>query len=230
MAIDPDGAVKIPPFSYAIEKYDTDKDGKLSAAETPNDDLYFLKRAGVPDNVPGAHFNIKLFFNGIDRNKDGFIEETEYNLVNLFGMGGGPPLANGLLSIRPSGEGALAETALQWSEKRSVPEVTTPLEYRGRVYMVTAGGIVTSVDAKTGKVIYRGRVNAPGAYFASPVAAGGKIFVASAEGVISVLGSGERLEVLANNDLGEPVYGTPAPVGSRLYVRSAKHLWAFGGK
>jgi len=40
--------------------------------------------------------------------------------------------------------------------------LTAPLEYHGRVYMITAGGIVTCVDAKTGKVIYRGRVDAPG--------------------------------------------------------------------
>ena len=95
--------------------------------------------------------------------------------------------------------------------------------------MVTAGGIVTCVDAKTGKVIYRGRVNAPGAYFASPVAAGGKVFVASADGVVTVLVGGETLEVLSNNDLGEPVYGTPALVGPVIYVRSSHHLWAFGG-
>jgi len=230
IAADPEGAAQLPPFSYALEKYDTDKDGKLSAAEAPANDLYFRKRAGVPENVPGAHFTIKLFFRGIDRNQDGFVDEAEYTAVSQFGRRGGPAVASGLLSIRPTGEGALPETVLQWSEPRSVPEVTTPLEYRGRVYAVTAGGIVTCVDSKTGKLIYRGRVNAPGAYFASPVAAAGKVFVASAEGVVSVIGGGETLEVLANNDLGEPVYGTPAPVGSALYVRSARHLWAFGGK
>jgi outer membrane protein assembly factor BamB len=230
MGADPAAAVKLPPFSYALEKYDTNKDGKLSADEVPANDLFFLKRIGVPENVPGAHFNIKLFFRGIDRNKDGFVDEAEYNAVGQFGNRGGATVATGLLSIRPSGEGALPATVLQWSEPRSVPEVTAPLEYRGRVYMVTAGGVVTCVDSKTGKVIYRGRVNAPGAYFASPVAAGGKVFVASAEGVVTVLGGGETLEVLANNDLGEPVYGTPAPVGSAIYVRSSRHLWAFGGK
>src|SRR5207237_6460558 len=217
MGADPAGAVKLPSYSYALEKYDSNKDGKLSAAEAPANDLYFLKRAGVPDNVPGAHFTIKLFFRFIDRNQDGFVDEAEYNAVSQFGAGAAPTVATGLLSFRPAGEGALPETALQWSEPRSVPEVTTPLEYRGRVYMITAGGIVTCVDSKTGKVIYRGRVNAPGAYFASPVAAGGKVFVASAEGVVTVLGGGETLEILANNDLGEPVYGTPAPVGSAIY-------------
>src|SRR5205823_4252282 len=145
-----------------LEKYDRDKDGKLSEAETPADDLYIRKRAGVPDNVPGAHFTIKLFFRFIDANKDGFVDQTEYDAVKEFGNRVGSPVPDGLLSIRPSGEGDLSATALQWSEKRSVPEVTAPLAYRGRVYMVTAGGIVSCVDAKTGKAIYRGRVNAPG--------------------------------------------------------------------
>jgi outer membrane protein assembly factor BamB len=230
MVGDPEGAVELKPFSYALEKYDTNKDGKLSESEAPANDLYFLRRAGMPDNITGAHFTIKQFFRMIDANQDGLIDEAEYNRVREFRKFLSSTVPAGLLSIRPAGEGDLSATALQWSEKRNVPEVTTPLEYRGRVYMVTAGGIVSCVDAKTGKVIYRGRVNAPGAYFASPVAAGGKVFVASAEGVVTVLGGGETLEVLANNDLGEPVYGTPALAGPAIYVRSSQHLWAFGAE
>ncbi len=229
MMTDPAGVVALPPFSEALEKYDVNKDGKLSESEVPANDLYFLKRAGMPDNIAGAHFTIKLFFRGLDTNKDGFIDEAEYKRAGEFAKYAGTSLVpSGLLSIRPSGAGDLSAKALEWSEKRSVPEVTTPLAYRGRVYIVTAGGIVSCVDAKTGKIVYRGRVNAPGAYFASPVAAGGKVFVASAEGIVTVLGGGEALDILANNDLGEPVYGTPAIVGAAIYVRSAQHLWAFG--
>lgn len=227
---DPQGAVELKPWSYALEKYDKDKDGKLSESELPDNDLFFRKRAGMPDNMPGAHFTIKLFFRGLDTNKDGFIDEAEYDRVRDFGNGAASsPVPAGLLAIHPTGEGDLSATALEWAEKRNVPEVTAPLVYRGRVYTVTAGGIVSCLDAKTGKVIYRGRVNAPGAYFASPVAAGGKVFLASADGIVTVLGGGETLEVLSNNDLGEPVYGTPALVGPAIYVRSSQHLWAFGG-
>ena len=226
---DPEGAVALKPFSYALEKYDRNKDGKLSEDEIPADDLYIRKRAGIPDNVPGAHFNIKLFFRTLDSNHDGFIEEKEYKVAGFLAMDfNGAGVASGVLSIRPAGNGRLPATALAWSEKRNVSEVTTPLVYRGRVYTVTSGGIVSCLDAKTGKVIYRGRVNAPGAYFASPVAAGGRIFLASSEGVVTVLNGGETLEVMANNDLGEPIYGTPALIGSVIYVRSAQHMWAFG--
>lgn len=183
----------------------------------------------MPDDVPGAHFTIKSFFSRIDANQDGFVDEAEYNAAGRMLT---PDTSNGagILSIRPAGRGALPSAALQWSEPRGAAEVSTPLEYRGRVYVVNAGGLVSCIEAKSGNVIYRGRVNAPGAYFASPVAAGGKVFVTSADGVITVLGSGEKLEILASNDLGEPVYGTPALVESAIYIRSFGHLWAFGGK
>jgi outer membrane protein assembly factor BamB len=221
--------VGLPPYAEALTKYDANGNGKLEEDEVPAQDLFFMKRGGVPDDVPGAHFTLKLFFRAADRNKDGAVDEKEYEQMGQFGRGQGrAATASGILAIRPSGEGALTDSALAWSEPRGAPEVTTPLEYRGRVYAMNSGGIVTCLEAKTGKVLYRGRVNAPGPYFASPVAAGGKVFVASAEGVVSVLGAGDTLEVLANNDLGEPVYGTPAVVGSTLYVRSARGLWAFG--
>lgn len=220
---------KLPPFSYAIEKYDRNKDGKLSEAEAPANDLYFMKRAGVPDDVPGAHFTIKSFFRRLDSNKDGFVDEAEYNAAGRM-LTADTSSAAGILSIRPAGRGALTSAALQWSEPRGAPEVSTPLEYRGRVYVVNAGGIVSCIEAKSGNVIYRGRVNAAGSYFASPVAAGGKVFVTSADGVVTVLGSGEKLEILSSNDLAEPVYGTPALVESAIYIRSVGHLWAFGDK
>lgn len=124
----------------------------------------------------------------------------------------------------------MTASAVLWKEQRSVPEVPSPLFYRGRVYMVANGGIVSCVDAKSGNLLFRGRVGAPGAYYSSPVAADGKVFVASSDGVVTVLTDGETLKVLSNNDLGEPVFGTPALVGSALYVRSLNNLWAFGSR
>jgi hypothetical protein len=74
MGTDTYNLVSLPPFSEAINKYDADKDGKLSAGEAPANDLFFMKRGGIPDNVPGAHFSVKRFFRLVDRNKDGFVD------------------------------------------------------------------------------------------------------------------------------------------------------------
>ena len=38
----------------------------------------------------------------------------------------------------------------------------------------------------------------------------------------------DKLEVVAHNDLAEPIFATPAIVGGRLYVRTTGHLYAFG--
>jgi outer membrane protein assembly factor BamB len=94
------------------------------------------------------------------------------------------------------------------------------------VYAVANGGTVSCMDAKTGKVVFRGRL-APGAYFSSPVEAGGKIYFASHEGVVSVISGGEVLEVLAKNDLGEPLFATPAFVENVIYVRTPTKMYAF---
>ena len=84
------------------------------------------------------------------------------------------------------------------------------------------------LDAGSGKVIFRGRLGALGAYFSSPVAAGGRIYFASEAGIVSVIGSGDRLDVLARNDLEEPVFATPAIVESVIYIRTPGHVYAFG--
>jgi outer membrane protein assembly factor BamB len=228
MGADPAGAVEKVPFSVALEKYDKNKDGKLSKDEVPDNDLYFLRRVGVGDEVPGAHFTIKLFFDLIDQNKDGFVDETEYNGVfKNFGRTGEN---NGLMAIRPGGQGDMSGSAIVWKERRSVPEIPAPLAYRGRVYMIANGGVLTCVDEKSGKLIYRGRINAPGAYYASPVAAGGKIIVANSDGIVTVLDAGDELKVLSNNEMDEPVFGTPALVGSQIYLRSLNAMWAFSAK
>ncbi len=229
MGSDPAAPVAQTPFSVALEEYDKDHDGKLSLQELPENDLYTLRRVGVPEDVPGAHFTVKTFIRSNDANKDGFLDEAEYNAA--FARQQRPaPENNGLMAIRPGGQGDMSETAVLWRERRSVPEIPAPLVYRGRACMVASGGVFTCVDEKSGKLIFRGRVNAPGAYYSSPVAADGKIFVASAEGVVSVLNAGPELTVLANNDLGEPIFATPALIGNGIYVRSVGHLWAFGTK
>ena len=83
--------------------------------------------------------------------------------------------------------------------------------------------------AKTGKVLFeQERLDVDGAYFASPIAAGGNIYFASTKGIVTVIEPGDTLKVIARNDLEEAIPGTPAVAGDALYLRSANHLWAFG--
>ena len=69
--------------------------------------------------------------------------------------------------------------------------------------------------------------NAIGEYFASPVAADNKVFLASTEGKITVLKADPQWEVLGVNDLEEPVHATPALSNGRIYVRTKTAVYCF---
>jgi outer membrane protein assembly factor BamB len=133
-----------------------------------------------------------------------------------------------MLAIKPGGEGDVTETHVAWRERRGLPELPSPLFYQGRLYLVKNGGVVSCLEPKTGKSVYRERLGATGPYYASPVAADGRIYAASEAGVVSVFKAGDRFSLLAENDLAERVVATPAIVADMLYVRTDKHLFAFG--
>jgi hypothetical protein len=99
--------------------------------------------------------------------------------------------------------GQLPGTAVQWRVQKNVPYIPAPLLYQGVYYMVKTGGIVTALDPATGTLLKEGRATgALGEYYASPVAADGRVYVANLEGKITVLKSGSQWEILAQNDLG----------------------------
>jgi outer membrane protein assembly factor BamB len=210
--------VSLPDYATLLKQYDKDGDGQLNEAEFPAD-LAFITRPDTP-KVTGAELLIKPYFKAIDANKDGFLQKAEYDNF-VAGLNGAKNNTHGLIAIK--------DGAIVWKEMTAVPEVPSPLLYNGRLYMIRSGGIVTCLDAASGKVIYRARLGSPGAFYASPVAAGGRIYAASAEGVVSVFSAaGDKLEVLAKNDLQEPIFATPAVVEGVIYVRTARYLYAFG--
>jgi hypothetical protein len=66
-----------------------------------------------------------------------------------------------------------------------------------------------------------------GEYFASPVAADDKVFLASGEGKVTVLKAAGQWEVLRVNGLGEEIRATPALSQGRVYVRTRGFLYCF---
>ena len=221
---EPDLRVPMPDFDALIGKYDKNGDGLLSAGEFPERILQ-NHRSGL-DGLPGADGTVsgKSAFASADKNRDGKIDRMEWA---EFLKGTNPSEEHGLAAIRPGGEGDVTSTRVLWKQSRGVPEVPAPLYYKGRVYAVTYGGIVSCLDAASGKVVFRERLGAAGAYFASPVAAAGRIYFASEEGVLSVIAGGDKLEVMARNDLQEPLFATPAIVEGVIYVRTPAHMYAF---
>jgi hypothetical protein len=225
---DPGESDPIPSFEELLKKADKDGDGLISQAEFP-DDLYIFKRPDTSIKDAGTGFKFKHLFARIDRNGDGKISKVEWEgFLAVAKLRRAAARQHGIVALRPDEKGAVAESSVQWREKTGLPEVPSPLHYRGRVYLVKDGGIVTCLEARSGKVAYRGRLGAARTYFASPIAGDGKVFACSRDGVVVVLAAGDQLEVLARNDLGEAINATPAIVDGKLYVRTDAALYAFG--
>jgi outer membrane protein assembly factor BamB len=221
---EPDLRVPFPDYDTLLKQCDKNKDGALSADEFPASFLT-ARRVGL-EGIRGADQSIPgpRIFHAADKNQDGKVDRAEWEAF-LKGASG-PSSEHGLLAIVPGGHGDVSATNIAWKEPRGVPEIPMPLWFRNRVYAVTNGGTVSCMDAATGKLVFRGRI-APGAYFSSPVAAGGRIYFSSGDGIVSVISGGDRLEVLAKNDLSEPLFATPAFVQDAIYIRTPTALYAF---
>jgi outer membrane protein assembly factor BamB len=133
-----------------------------------------------------------------------------------------------VMAVRPGSKGEVKKADIAWSDQKGVPGVPSPLYYNGRLYTVKNGGIVFCRVAKTGELVYSGSLGAPGYYYSSPVAADQKVYIASEEGAVVVLDAGEKLNVLARNKLDSTILATPALADGQIYVRTEKHLYAFG--
>ncbi len=223
------------PFWEAVIHFDQNDDGKIERNEMTSH-FTFPIRPELPPGHPG--FGIPLpedkrrrqerldgIFRGVDRNRDKFWTKEEF-IANMRG-GRGKPL---LIAIRPGGQGDITNTHLKWELNRSIPEIPSPLFYSNLIYMVRNGGLLAAVEATNGKLLYRERLNAPGQYSASPVAANGHIYLASNRGVITVVKAGRRFEIMHQNNLINPVFATPAIDKNTLYFRTEKTLWAFREK
>ena len=202
---DPGEQEIVPPFKEALAKLDLNKDGKLSKDE-------------MVDQRAKNRFDEYL-----DLDDTGFLEERDWEQFQERRIG-----ENALRAYKLGGQGDLTKTNFLWKNAKSLPNVPSPLIYQGVLYTLKEGGILTSYDPKTGEVLKQARLQAAlGAYYASPVAAGGKIYTISEEGKASVIQAGGQWEVLAVNDLGDGCRGTPAIADGKMYVRTYGALYCF---
>jgi outer membrane protein assembly factor BamB len=94
---------------------------------------------------------------------------------------------------------------------------------------VKNGGLLTCLNAETGVPYYaEAKLGAGGDYYASPVAGNGKVILTSRKGIVTVVKAGEKLEIVAQNDLGDSILATPALVENRMYVRTQNEILAIG--
>lgn len=187
----------LPPFSKQLSEHDADGDGRITPQEMP--------------------FSVML-----DSDGDGLLVEAEYEDIRRLGSA-----PHSLVAV-PLGQGGDLTQKVLWRDNRGIPNLTTPIVYRGTLFVLRENGILSSLDPLTGAVHKRGRVsNATGEYYASPVASGGRLYLASLDGDVVVVKAAPDWQVESIGSLGEPVFATPAISRGRLFVRTVSSLFCF---
>jgi outer membrane protein assembly factor BamB len=134
--------------------------------------------------------------------------------------------AEGTLALEPEGS-----PHMRWSDLRKGNYMQTPLVLGEFLYACKDNGVLTCFDAAGGEVVYEQRLgDGVSGFTSSPVAADGKLYFASEEGVVFVVAEGFEFQLLAKNELGEECMATPAISGGVLYYRTRGHLTALGAK
>jgi outer membrane protein assembly factor BamB len=124
-------------------------------------------------------------------------------------------------------KGDVDPTTFRWQVSKGTPYVSSPLLTGSHlVYLQANSPILTILDRKSGRpLVDRERLPEGGDYYASPVAAAGRIYLVNREGTSLVLRDADRLEILATNHVDDTIDASPAVVGGQLFLRGEKYLW-----
>ena len=128
-----------------------------------------------------------------------------------------------ILALRPGGKGDITGTHLCWLNERGGPHVPSPVYHKGRLYLVSDTGVAMCLEAASGNIVWQERLK--GRFSMSPIIAGDKLILINEKGVAYILQAGDKLSILAQNDLGEETLATPAVLGGRIYIRTVSNLY-----
>ena len=127
----------------------------------------------------------------------------------------------------------MTETHVAWKASKGSPFIPSPLLHQGILYMVNdMVSIATAYDAKTGEVLWQGRLGeaARESFSSSPVVVNDKIFFTNDQGETFVIAAGREFKLLHVNRFNARVIASPALVDGRWYWRTDKELLALGRK
>lgn len=131
------------------------------------------------------------------------------------------------IAIRPGKQAD--DRRIAWEYTKGTGYVLSNILYGDYVYLSTDNGIITCLDAVTGKIVYEGgRPPKPTHFMGSAVAYNGLIAMTSEDGDTFMVKAGPKHEIVRTNTIDEPVYSSAALANGRVYIRGEKHLYAIG--
>jgi outer membrane protein assembly factor BamB len=137
-----------------------------------------------------------------------------------------PTAGSGLRALQLS---ARLSPRVIWTQNKLNYGAASPVLYDGKVYTINRAAVLNCGRASDGEVLWQLRLK--GAFWSTPLAAGGHLYAASQEGDVQVVRLDEKKgEVVSTNVMGEPLLASPAVVDGALYYRTEKHLWKIVSK
>jgi outer membrane protein assembly factor BamB len=112
-----------------------------------------------------------------------------------------------------------------WDSGGNLSDTASPVVVNGLLFMITASGYLSCIDAATGARLWTER--APGCY-ASLLSSGNRVYALGRDGKLQVIAAERTHRLIATCKLGEGADATPAMSDGRLYIRGSANLWCFG--
>jgi len=131
-----------------------------------------------------------------------------------------------LIAVRPGDLAKETPGEEAYEVKGGLPYVPTPIAHQGLLVLWGDSGVVSCLDAATGEDHWRERVE--GTFYGSPVRVGERLYCVSRQGKMVVLAAAKEFKQLAEFDLGEPSFATPAVANGVMFLRTHSHLMAVG--
>jgi outer membrane protein assembly factor BamB len=135
----------------------------------------------------------------------------------------------GVVGLKPDAKGTVmpGNDSEAWRLSSGTPDVPSPLVYDGLVYLCRDPGSLLCLDARTGKTQYEQTIHR-NRYRASPVVAGGNIYLTGHDATVTVVKAGPEFKQVSVNKLPDEMTASPAPSNGRIYLRGWKKLYAIG--
>jgi outer membrane protein assembly factor BamB len=127
-------------------------------------------------------------------------------------------------AIDATKRGDITQGGKVWQFSSIRRTVSTAAVQDGLLYISDFSGFLYCLDAETGKEIWKHDLLS--AVWGSPMVADGKVYLGDEDGDIVVLAHGREKKVLAEVNMGGPVYGTVTPVNGALFLNTQNRLFA----
>ena len=130
-----------------------------------------------------------------------------------------------ILGIRPDGTGNVTQTHIAWRTTRGAAYVPSPIIEGDYFLVISDEGVAHCFAAGTGKLLWTERL---GQEHAALVSAEGRIYFLNDKGVMNVVKTGAEFVRVAQNDLGEKCFSSPAISHGQILLRGERHLFCIG--